>query len=666
MICSSTNWRTISRIAFCSSVFSKNANGHRAILSRELHPRRRRSARPAAPARWSSWRATARRREWTFGELASAARSARRHACTRAASRRGDVVLTLIGNRPEWAITMLACFRQGYVVLPCTEQLRPKDLAAAAGRRAAAARSSPTRATRTSLAGWSGDTLWVPFDDASHTPPPPAELQPDDPCLITFTSGTARRAEGRPARPALPDRPAPAGRALARARPRPARVVHGRRGLVEVRPQRVHRALAARRRGAAARRPLRPARAAGADRARARRRALHGPDRVPRDRQARDARPLLAAARASSPPARRSTPRSCTPGTRRPASGSATATARPRPASSPARRWARRRAPGSMGRPLPGVELDVVDGELVLAPAHRPHVLPALPRRRSRTRARGSTGDRVTQDEDGYLHFEGRTDDVIISAGYRIGPFEVESALVAHEAVAEAAVVAAPDDERGSVVRAVVVLRDGYAPSDDARARAAGPRQGPDRAVQVPAHRRLRGGPAQDAPRARSAARRCAALRSRSTRSTGKPRRRRRRLRSSSSSSTSGTRPRATSHRLPRATQPGRARRAGRASRSAARARAAARRAACWSANVLQHVARSAPGSRARRAARGSCSQQHARRAAASPRSAPAPPGVRGAAAGSSSSQVIATAGGSGRGSSLRRQRRPRRRSRPR
>ena len=54
------------------------------------------------------------------------------------------------------------------------------------------------------------------------------------------------------------------------------------------------------------------------------------------------------------------------------------------------------------------------------------------------------TGDRVTRDEDGYLYFEGRTDDVIISAGYRIGPFEVESALVAHEAVAEAAVVAAP------------------------------------------------------------------------------------------------------------------------------------------------------------------------------------------------------------------------------
>src|SRR5205814_7071263 len=77
------------------------------------------------------------------------------------------------------------------------------------------------------------------------------------------------------------------------------------------------------------------------------------------------------------------------------------------------------------------------------------------------------TGDRVRQDEDGYLWFEGRADDVIISAGYRIGPFEVESALVSHPAVAEAAAVAAPDDVRGSVVRAVVVLRDGHPASEE-------------------------------------------------------------------------------------------------------------------------------------------------------------------------------------------------------
>ena len=74
----------------------------------------------------------------------------------------------------------------------------------------------------------------------------------------------------------------------------------------------------------------------------------------------------------------------------------------------------------------------------------------------------------MRQDEDGWLYFEGRSDDVIVSAGYRIGPFEVESALVAHPAVAEAAAVAAPDEERGSVVRAVVVLRgEGYEPSPE-------------------------------------------------------------------------------------------------------------------------------------------------------------------------------------------------------
>ena len=121
--------------------------------------------------------------------------------------------------------------------------------------------------------------------------------------------------------------------------------------------------------------------------------------------------------------------------------------------------------PASMGRPLPGIGLDVVDGELVVDPATVPTFFdrylgeepPAGP---------WHTGDRVRRDEDGFLHFEGRTDDVIISAGYRIGPFEVESALVAHPAVAEAAVVSAPDEERGAVVRAVVVLREGHAAGD--------------------------------------------------------------------------------------------------------------------------------------------------------------------------------------------------------
>ena len=124
--------------------------------------------------------------------------------------------------------------------------------------------------------------------------------------------------------------------------------------------------------------------------------------------------------------------------------------------------------PGSMGRPLPGVRLVVEDGELVLSdPTTDPTFFVGyLGGERSPEGQPWRTGDRVTQDEEGYLYFEGRTDDVIISAGYRIGPFEVESALVSHPAVAEAAVVSAPDEERGAVVRAVVVLRDGYAPSD--------------------------------------------------------------------------------------------------------------------------------------------------------------------------------------------------------
>lgn len=70
-------------------------------------------------------------------------------------------------------------------------------------------------------------------------------------------------------------------------------------------------------------------------------------------------------------------------------------------------------------------------------------------------------------DEDGYMWFVGRADDVIITAGYRIGPFEVESALLEHPAVAESAVVAAPDELRGSIVKAFVTLAPGHVPSEE-------------------------------------------------------------------------------------------------------------------------------------------------------------------------------------------------------
>jgi acetyl-CoA synthetase len=112
------------------------------------------------------------------------------------------------------------------------------------------------------------------------------------------------------------------------------------------------------------------------------------------------------------------------------------------------------------------MRLWIDDGELCLDPATVPTFFGGYLGLDPPPRDVWRTGDRVARDEDGFLHFEGRTDDLIVSAGYRIGPFEVESALVAHAAVAEAAVVAAPDEERGAVVRAVVVLRDGFAASE--------------------------------------------------------------------------------------------------------------------------------------------------------------------------------------------------------
>ena len=77
------------------------------------------------------------------------------------------------------------------------------------------------------------------------------------------------------------------------------------------------------------------------------------------------------------------------------------------------------------------------------------------------------TKDAASADEDGYFWYEGRADDVIISAGYRIGPFEVESACLEHPAVAEAAAVASPDERRGNIVKAFVVVASGHDPSNE-------------------------------------------------------------------------------------------------------------------------------------------------------------------------------------------------------
>src|SRR6476469_4777050 len=98
---------------------------------------------------------------------------------------------SLIGNRPEWVLTMVACFRQGYVVLPCTEQLRPKDLRQRleVARPALVVCDERNDATLRE-AGWTGPAVGAPWGEwPDETPPPHAELDPEDPCLITFTSG---------------------------------------------------------------------------------------------------------------------------------------------------------------------------------------------------------------------------------------------------------------------------------------------------------------------------------------------------------------------------------------------------------------------------------------------------------------------------------------------
>jgi acyl-coenzyme A synthetase/AMP-(fatty) acid ligase len=428
------------------------------------------------------------RREWSFGEVSK--RSAALAGTLRAHGiGRGDVVMTLIGNRPEWVFTMCACFRLGAVVLPCTEQLRAKDLAL----RLAVAKPSLIVADERNrvelepaLAGGDVDAipvLYVPDEALLAGPPAPAvELEPEDPCLITFTSGTSGE---------------------------PKAVLHGQRYLDGQRLQ-AENWLGAKAgelvwctaasgwsksarnvfiapwlSGASA--LLHDVRFDPAERldllARERVNVLCMAPTEYRVIAARaglralgDLRAMVAAGEALNPEVlhawREATGLEIRDGYGQTETGQLTGM----PLDEAVR-------PGSMGKALPRVQLTIQDGELVADPASVPtfflgYLGEGVERRedgtwrvedRAAIGARRAepwhTGDRVREDDDGYLWFEGRSDDVIVSAGYRIGPFEVESALVAHSAVAEAAAVAAPDEERGAVVRAVVVLCDGHTPS---------------------------------------------------------------------------------------------------------------------------------------------------------------------------------------------------------
>jgi acetyl-CoA synthetase len=138
---------------------------------------------------------------------------------------------------------------------------------------------------------------------------------------------------------------------------------------------------------------------------------------------------------------------------------------------------------GSMGKPMPGWDVQLLDedeqpveqgerGEICLRARSNPHYPLGYWRNdEASTETFGGewfhSKDAAVEDEDGYYWYVGRADDVIISGGYRVGPFEVESACLEHAAVREAAVVASPDELRGHVVKAFIVLADGHEPSDE-------------------------------------------------------------------------------------------------------------------------------------------------------------------------------------------------------
>jgi acyl-coenzyme A synthetase/AMP-(fatty) acid ligase len=401
-----------------------------------------------------------RRREISFGEVADRAARLAGTLALRGV-RRDDVVMTLIGNRPEWVYAMVACFRMGAVALPCNEQLRANDLRERIERTSPRAVVADVRNLETLAAsGYDGELLAVPDEALFEPDPVPAEiLTPTDPVLITFTSGTAGE-------------------------PKPIR--HGHRYLPGQHVQAEHWfgaregdlcwctaatgwSKSARNvfiapwiRGAAA--LLHDARFDPAERLDvAEQERVNVLCMAPTEYRAIAKRtelrrlPALRHAVAAGEPLNPEIVRVWADATGveihdgygQTETGALTGM----PIGPPVR-------PGSMGKPLPGFRLWIDGGELCADPSTIPTFFLNGPEDVWRT------GDRVREDEDGYLWFEGRTDDVIISAGYRIGPFEVESALVSHPAVAEAAAVGAPDDERGQVVRAIVVLREGHEPGE--------------------------------------------------------------------------------------------------------------------------------------------------------------------------------------------------------
>jgi acyl-coenzyme A synthetase/AMP-(fatty) acid ligase len=403
------------------------------------------------------------RHVWSFGELLARSSGLAGALLARGIGT-GDVVMTLIGNRPEWVLSMLACFRIGAVALPCNTQLRADDLAhriTVADPRLAIGEQRYLSELPGGVPYMTLEEVGTVIDEDRPQEPPadPTPLDPGDPALIVFTSGTTG-----PSRAALHPQRYLAGQALqarhwlgacgdelawctaATGWSKSARnsfiapwlcgaVAYLREGrfdparrleICEEEGINVLCQAPTEYRMLAKRTELRP---------------------VPGLRR------LVSAGEPLNPGViqafRRDTGLEIHDGYGQTETGALTGAL----AGAEVR-------DGSMGRPLPGIELRIDDGELTLRASSCPTFFSGYLGEAPFAGEWWRTGDRVSEDADGYLWFEGRGDDVIISSGYRIGPFEVESALLSHPAVAEAAAVAAPDAERGSVVRAVVVLRE--------------------------------------------------------------------------------------------------------------------------------------------------------------------------------------------------------------
>jgi acyl-coenzyme A synthetase/AMP-(fatty) acid ligase len=414
--------------------------------------------------------ADGQRRDWHFGELI--ARSAGLSGAMAARGvESGDAVMTLVGSRIEWVLAMIACFRMGAVVMPCNPQLRRKDLEV----RVNAADPKLCIGEEELLGELPGGVPAMNLTEVAEsldedlpqeTPASIVDLDPDDPAVIIFTSGTTGDPKGvvYPQRYLLGQRlqgehwvgARPGDLAWCTAAPgwskstRNAFIAPWLTGaaalLHDARFDPVERLEVIERAGVnvlcqapteyrilAKRAELRP---------------------IPSLRR------LISAGEPLNPEVirlfRERLGLGIGDGYGQTETGPVTGM---RPdEDDPAR-------DGSMGRPLPGIDARVINGELQVRPESVPSFFSHYIGEPRFDGEWWATGDQVRKDEDGYLWFEGRDDDIIITAGYRVGPFEVESALVSHPAVAEAAAVPAPDEERGSVVRAIVVLADGE-PSD--------------------------------------------------------------------------------------------------------------------------------------------------------------------------------------------------------